>query len=131
MDGWFRHLRQGGLFLVVGIAQVALDTCVFVAITALGVPVAPANVLGRISGASLGFWLNGRYTFADGGQSRVSKQHLRRFVIAWSLLTLLSTLIMHTLASMVTLRYLWLLKPMVEGLMAMIGFVVWRQWVFR
>ena len=131
IDAWFRHLKQGGLFVIVGFAQLTLDTSVFITTTALGVPVESANILGRISGASLGFWLNGRYTFADQGRARVSGMHLRRFVIAWTLLTGLSTLIMHTLAAHFDLHQLWALKPLVEALMAAVGFVVWRQWVYR
>ena len=29
------------------------------------------------------------------------------------------------------LHALWLAKPAVEALVAAIGFIVWRQWVFR
>jgi len=131
IDAWRPHFRQVGLFLIIGIAQVALDTCVFVAVTWLGLPVAPGKFLGRISGATLGFWLNGRYTFADQGRPRLSGRHLRRFIFAWLLLTALSMLILQTAAAHVALPYVWLLNPAVEALMAAIGFVVWRQWVYR
>jgi len=130
-DVWMRHFKQGGLFVIVGLAQLTVDTGVFISITALGVPVAPANIVGRISGASLGFWLNGRYTFADQGQPRVSPRHLRRFAIAWTLLTCVSTLIMNALSAHFDLHKVWSLKPVVELVIAAIGFVVWRQWVYR
>ncbi len=29
------------------------------------------------------------------------------------------------------LQMLWLAKPVVEALVAALGFIVWRQWVFR
>ena len=128
---WHRHLRQAGLFLAVGLAQLSLDSAVFIGATALGLPVGPGNVLGRVSGATLGFWLNGRFTFADGASSRLSGSHLRRFVVAWVLMTALSTLLVQWVSSQHSLHAAWLAKPMVEALMAVIGFVVWRQWVFR
>jgi putative flippase GtrA len=130
-DDWQRHFRQGGMFVAVGIAQVAVDSCVFIAATALGVPVAVANVFSRMSGAALGFLLNGRYTFANGGPARHSTAHLRRFVIAWSSLTMISTFLVHTIARLHSLHGAWLAKPLVEGCMAVVGFFVWRQWVFR
>ncbi|KFN42383.1 GtrA family protein [Arenimonas oryziterrae] len=128
---WHPHLRQGSLFLIVGGAQLLLDTAVFILSTSLGVPVGPGNVLGRLSGAALGFWLNGRYTFAENGQARLSRRHLQRFAFAWLLLTALSTVVLQWVASRHALQGAWLAKPAVEAVMAAIGFVVWRQWVFR
>lgn len=118
------------MFVAVGLAQVVLDTAVFVATTSLGVPVAPAKVLSRGCGACLGFLLNGRYTFSDGGPARNTPYHLGRFVLAWSLLTGVSTFIVHTVAQLKSLQGAWLANPMVEGGMAVIGFFVWRHWVF-
>lgn len=40
-------LRQGSRYLVVGLIQLVLDWAVFVAATALGMPAAPGNLLGR------------------------------------------------------------------------------------
>src|SRR5687767_6077921 len=130
-SGWYPHLKQGAVFIVVGLAQLALDTGVFVGSTALGLPVAPGNVLGRLCGAALGYGLHGRYTFADGGRARLSGRHLRRYVIAWTLLTVASTALLNAVATQASLSWAWLAKPFVEALMAAVGFVVWRQWVFR
>lgn len=128
----FRPLaRQLFLFGLVGAAQVLLDWSVFVGLTHLGLAVAPANVLGRASGACLGFWLNGRFTFAAGGRPRLDREHLLRFVFAWCTLTVLSTLLVATVAARFDLHAAWLAKPAVEAAMAVVGFVVWRQWVFR
>ena len=128
----FRLLaRQLFVFGLVGAAQVLLDWSVFVALTHAGLPVAPANVLGRISGACLGFWLNGRYTFAAEGRPRLDREHLLRFIVAWSAITVLSTLLVAQVAARIDLQAAWLAKPVVEAAMAAIGFVVWRQWVFR
>jgi putative flippase GtrA len=123
--------RQAMLFLAVGAAQLVLDTGVFVLLTSLGLPLAPGNILGRIAGASLGYWLNGRYTFARGGVPQLQRRHLGRFVLAWSALTLLSTLLLSQVEAVAGLSGSWLAKPLVEALMAMIGFVLWRHWVYR
>ena len=56
--------RQLLLYVLVGLAQLVLDSAVFVASTAAGVPVPAGNVAGRVAGACLGYVLNGRYTFA-------------------------------------------------------------------
>jgi len=124
--------RQLLLFLLVGAAQVALDWAVFVALTHAGVAVAVGNVIGRICGACLGYWLNGRYTFAGSdGRPRLGPVQLRRFITAWLLLTALSTLLVWMVAGRFSLQMAWLAKPAVEALIAVIGFVVWRQWVYR
>jgi putative flippase GtrA len=132
MTRWHVALtRQILFFLVIGALQLALDSAVFIGLSALGLPVIPANVAGRIAGASLGFWLNGRYTFADQGQARLSGRHLRRFVIAWSLLTALSSALLYLIEAHSNLHTAWLAKPLLEAGNAAIGFVVWRQWVYR
>jgi putative flippase GtrA len=123
--------RQIFLFLVVGAVQLALDSGVFIGLSALGLPVVPANVAGRLAGASLGYWLNGRYTFADDGKPRLSGRHLGRFLIAWSLLTALSSALLYVIEARSNLHTAWLAKPLLEAFNAAIGFVVWRQWVYR
>ncbi len=123
--------RQALLFLLVGLAQLVLDTALYVGLTAAGFPVAGSNIAGRIAGACLGFWLNGRYTFADNGQPRLQRRHLLRFVLAWCALTAVSTGLLAAVVGAMGLQASWLAKPLVEALMAAVGFVVWRQWVYR
>ena len=62
--------RQLVLFLIVGAVQVVLDWAVFVSLTAAGVPLVAGNLAGRLGGASVGYWLNGRHTFAGDGRIR-------------------------------------------------------------
>ena len=108
-----------------------LDTAIYVALTAAGFPVATSNVAGRIAGACLGYWLNGRYTFAQAGQPRLQRRHLLRFLLAWCALTAMSTYLVTAVVGAMGLEASWFAKPAVEALMAAIGFVVWRQWVYR
>lgn len=120
--------RQITLFLLIGGVQLALDTAVYIGLTAAGIPVAWGNLAGRVAGACLGFWLNGRYTF---GKARLEGRHLRRFVIAWVLMTIFTSWLLDWVANTFGLQESWLAKPIVEIATAGISFVVWRQWVYR
>jgi len=124
-------LRQGFSFLLVGGVQVLLDWVVFVAMSAMGLPIFAANVCGRIAGACLGFWLNGAVTFRGRAQFALVGRPLRRFLIMWLVLTCFSGLAMVAADQIAGLKSAWLTKPFVEALLAVISFVVSRQWVYR
>jgi len=104
---------------------------VFVAATALGMPAAPGNLLGRVSGMLLGFWLNGRYTFARDGEHRLGWSRFARFLLLWAVLTAISTLLVTLAAEHLGLRYAWLAKPLVEGGLAAVSFLLMRTLIFR
>jgi putative flippase GtrA len=124
-------VRQLIAFGLAGALQLLFDWALFVALTQAGVGLVPGNVLGRLGGASLGFWLNGRFTFAADGRPRLGRAHLLRFAIAWLLITALSTALLGWVEARFDLQAAWLAKPAVEAAMAVLGFVVWRHWVFR
>lgn len=124
-------LRQGGSYLVVGLVQLLLDWCVFVAVTAMGMPVVPGNVIGRASGMLLGFWLNGRYTFADQDRQRLGWRRFVRFIGLWAAVTAVSTVLVAATHDALGLQYAWLAKPLVEGLLAALSFLLMRWLVFR
>lgn len=124
-------LRQGKYFLLVGVLQVLLDWAVFVTFSAAGMDSAFANVGGRISGACLGFWLNGKLTFAADGQARLGGARLLRFLIAWLCLTVVSTWAITTLEANSSLMWAWLAKPLVETSLALVSFLVSRHWIYR
>ncbi|MBB5016396.1 GtrA family protein [Rehaibacterium terrae] len=126
-----RLIRQGTGFLVVGLVQLAIDWALFVILTAAGMAVVPANLLARVSAACLGFWLNGRYTFAEHGRARLGRQRFARFALAWIALTAASTLGMEAVARLLGLHWAWLAKPVVDGGLAVLSFVLLRQWVYR
>jgi len=123
-------LRQGTHYVLIGLLQLGLDWAVFVAATALGMPVASGNVVGRIAGALLGFWLNGRITFARDG-ARLGWRRFGRFLLVWSLMTLLSTWLVASVAHGLGLQWAWLAKPLVEGGLAAVTFFLWRHVVYR
>lgn len=124
-------LRQGSSYIIIGLVQLALDWLVFVGSTALGLPVAPANVIGRLAGMLLGFWLNGRYTFAAAGQQRLGWKRFARFLSLWLLLTAASTVLVTAADHRLGLQYAWLAKPLVEAGLAMVSFVLMRHVVYR
>lgn len=124
-------LRQGRSYLVVGIVQLVVDWMVFVMLTALGVGVPVGNVLGRVSGACVGFWLNGRHTFSQDGIPRLGGRRFLRFGIVWLGLTAVSTLTLSVVGHGPGLGLAWLAKPLVEGLLAVAAFFLWRHLVYR
>lgn len=123
--------RQLVGFGLVGGVQLIVDWAAFVALTLLGVAVVPANVAGRIAGASLGFWLNGRYTFARADGAGPSRHQGLRFALFWIGTTVASTFAMRAIDGAQGLQMAWLLKPLVEGLLAALGFLAGRYWIYR
>lgn len=125
-------LRQGSAYLIIGLLQLLLDWLVFVACTAAGLPVVPGNVAGRLAGMLLGFWLNGRFTFADAqGRQRLGWRRFTRFLLLWLLLTAASTLLVAAADQALGLQYAWLAKPLVEGALACVSFLLLRFVVYR
>lgn len=119
--------RQLLAYLGIGILQWLLDTAVMVGLSHAGLAVASATVCGRISGAALGYWLNGRYTFGKVLDAR----SLRRFIGFWLLATLLSALLLGWIDQHYGLRNSWLCKPVVDGLFAGASFIAARCWIYR
>ena len=117
--------------MLAGALQLLLDWSIFVSMTALGTDVALANITGRTAGALLGFWLNGRFTFANGGSPRLGWQRFLRFAVLWTLLTLISTLLIVAIESRLGLQQAWMAKPMVEAGLAVASFFLWRHVVYR
>ncbi|KGI76827.1 hypothetical protein LF63_0114385 [Oleiagrimonas soli] len=122
-------LRQGAGFTAVGGLQLLLDWGVMIALSAAGLPLPAANVAGRAAGACLGFWANRRLTFDGGGRHPLPQ--LMRFLVLWSILTTLSTLSLDVIADHGGLSGAWLLKPLIEAVLAAISFFSCRHWVYR
>jgi putative flippase GtrA len=124
-----RQLLGYGL---VGGLQLLADWLCFVALTSVGAAVVPSNLAGRVLGASMGFWLNGRFTFAaKGAPPRLGGGPLRRFVVFWLAMTALSTLAVHQLDALQGLHGAWLGKPLVEAVLAVISFIAAKYWIYR
>lgn len=117
--------------MLVGLLQLLLDWAVFVVLSGWGLPPATANVIGRVAGAVLGFWLNGRVTFARDGNARLGWQRFGRFAIIWLMLTVASTVLVTWVASQLGLHQAWLAKPLIEAALAVVAFFLWRNVVYR
>lgn len=116
---------------LVGGLQLLADWGVFVLLTGLGLAVVPGNLLGRVAGASLGFWLNGRYTFSRDGQPQLGGRRLLRFLATWAVLAVVSTLAVRQLDLAQGLQAAWLGKPLVDAALAVAGFLVSKYWIYR
>jgi len=123
--------RQLMLFILVGLLLVVVDWAVFSLFFYLGMPLAPANILGRAGGACLGFYLNGRITFAEAGQPRLGRWRLFRFVVVWLVLTALGTLLMMHARTLFGAHAPYLAKPVIEAFLAGLGFLCARFVVYR
>ncbi|PJK08816.1 hypothetical protein CO610_04625 [Lysobacteraceae bacterium NML95-0200] len=121
-----RHLR---LYLLIGLIQWGLDCALMMALSHSLLPVAQANIAGRVAGAALGFWLNGRYTFASA--TPLTGRPLIRFLTMWLTLTITGSLLLGWLQQQHSLTAAWLAKPLLEAGFAVIGFVLSRYWVYR
>lgn len=120
---------QAMRFIIVGLVQLAVDAGAFILLTYLGVPVVPANIVARVTGATLGFLLNRHYTFRDG--SRAVGGAFLRFVVLWLATTVLSTILVSVVAAALGLKGAWLAKPLVDAVLAGLSFVAAKWWVFR
>lgn len=122
--------RQGRHYLLIGGVQWLLDWGVMVALSHLGLRIGLANIAGRVSGALIGFWLNGRITFA-GDEHTIGRRQLVRFIIMWVAMTILSTVAIEAIDDILGRKWAWLAKPGVELTLGLVGFLVSRHWVYR
>jgi putative flippase GtrA len=122
--------RQGGHFLVIGALQYLVDWGVTVWLSHLGMLIEPANITGRVSGALLGYWLNGKFTFA-GEDTTIGRVQFQRFALMWMCTTAASTLAMGLIDDVLGLRWAWMAKPVVEVALGAVGFVLSRHWIYK
>jgi len=122
-----RHARH---YLLIGFVQWVVDWGVLVAFTHLGMAVVPANIAGRVAGALLGYWLNGKVTFA-GDEHAIGPNQLRRYLTMWMATTAVSTWSLGAIDHWAGLQWAWLAKPAVEAVLGVVGFLLSRHWVYR
>lgn len=122
-----RHL---GSYAAIGLLQWLVEYGVMLALSQWVMPVKPANVIGRLAGATLGFWLNGKWTFT-GEDTHMGRRAALRFVLMWLLLTLLNTWLVGIIDDDFGLQRAQLLKPLVDMLSGSIGFVLSRHWIYK
>lgn len=125
-------LLQICLFLLVGGAQLTVDWLTFVLLTKFGVATAVSNITGRLLGASLGFLLNGRFTFFQKGKTKpINSGSVFRFAAFWVAASLVSTVTVAFINSHAGLKAAWLAKPIIEAILAVISFLCSKFWIYR
>lgn len=122
-----RHARH---YLLIGGVQWLVDWGVMVALSHFGMVIELANVAGRVAGALLGYWLNGKLTFA-GDDTAIGPTQLTRFILMWLGTTAVSTWSMGVIDDYAGLKWAWLAKPGVELALGVVGFFLSRHWVYR
>lgn len=122
--------RHASYYTGIGILQWVVEYGLMLALSEWVMTIEPANVIGRLCGAALGFWLNGKWTFA-GSNTHVGRRQLIRFVLMWIALTILNTWVVAGMDSRFGLRRAQLLKPVADALSGGIGFLLSRHWVYR
>ena len=122
--------RQGRHYLFIGGIQWLVDWGVMVALSHFGMRIGPANVAGRISGALLGYWANGKLTFA-GDDTAIGRTQLLRFLAMWVVTTAISTWAMAHIDEIFGRGWAWLAKPGIEVVLGVLGFVLSRHWVYK
>src|SRR3546814_3424139 len=91
-----------------------------VALSHFGMGIGTANVAGRISGALLGYWANGKLTFA-GDDTAIGRTQLLRFLAMWLVTTAISTWSMTHIAEIFGRGWAWLAKPGIEVVLGILG----------
>ena len=124
-----RILHDSLRFIAIGAIQIALDSSLYIALTNAGAPPPVANICGRIAGASLGFWLNGRITFGHHVQPQLPVR-FARYAVLWLSLTAVSTFALTEIARNAGLASSWWAKPLVEVVLGLTSFLVSRHWVY-
>ena len=122
-----RHARG---YLLIGGVQWLVDWAVMVLLSHWGMVIELANVLGRVAGALLGYWLNGKFTFAADHTS-VGRKQLVRFIVMWVCTTAVRTWSMGAIEEHLGLKWAWAAKGGVEFVLGAIGFVLSRHWVYK
>lgn len=127
----FRFLRHGLSYAAVGLLQLLLDTALYIALTSMGTASVSANVCSRVSGALLGFWLNGAFTFRDVADDGLKWRHFGRFFVSWCVMLILSTIAVGFVNENGGLRTSWLMKPVIDAFLAGAGFLISRFWIYK
>lgn len=123
-------LRQSRHFVLVGIAQWLLDWGVLVLLSRFGVPIVAANIAARLSGALLGFSLNGLITFSN-DDMELGRPQVQRYALLWSGNAAMSTILVTCTKATLGLHAALIAKPLIDGVVAIGSFLAQRHWVYR
>lgn len=134
-NGWSRltgqtqkhAVRQVSSFITIGLAQLLVEWFAFVVLTYAGLDIVVANLVSRGAAAIFGFYMNGRITF----RAHVDRNALLRFAAVWLLLSGCDTGFVYLIGHTLGLPMAQLTKPVVDGAIAVMSFVLAKKWVYR
>jgi putative flippase GtrA len=130
MTKWVNLTKQLTSYGAIGLGQVVIDWLIFVFLSQLGVFPGIANVRSRVCGAIAGFWFNGRWTFARSSKL-LRLRHLIRYSISWAIMTVVSTAVVMLVEHGHGLGWVWVVKPIADMLLAVLGFVISKYWIYH
>lgn len=123
-------IKEGVGYGMAGVAQLAIDWLIFVFLSHFGLFVVAGNLIARVAGACIGFWLNRNWTFRTKPYDSMN-QHVARFAVWWLISTLVSTGIVQIANHLYGLQSAWMAKPAIDALLAGCGFLVSKFWIYR
>lgn len=125
-------LSQLFFFGMVGGVQYLVDVGTFSLLWKLSGWVAGCNVAARLLAAVCGYTLNSRFTFRSASAPEVAHARRRRFIVAWLLMTAVSTLCITLLSEVAEedTSTVIFFKAGLEAVMAVCGFLLCKLWVF-
>lgn len=122
--------RQVLIYVLVGVGQLAFDLLLFQFMVAAGIGAIPANFISRLSAGVLGFIAHRLYTFRASWTIRNASAFLR-FIAWWLACTLLGGWVLGMLVERLGVGVpLAAAKVGLELVLALVSFLVFRQWVF-
>jgi putative flippase GtrA len=137
MTSYFHRLKTCRIsaetlsYLAIGALQFLIDIVIFFALVHYQLlEVGVANVASRLLAATLGFWLNHKYTFAGTGRE-VAGRWLRFWCWWWSATFLGSFLLNCTERVVDEDVILVVTKLAIEVCLVFLTFQVFRRWVYR
>ncbi|MBS0199231.1 MAG: GtrA family protein [Proteobacteria bacterium] len=123
-------IKHASKYTLVGILEWVVDYTVALALRTWLMPIEPANIIGRMAGAGLGFWINGTHTFAS-DSSGIGRRQFARYVVMWIGTTILDTWLLRIIDHQSGLAGVAIGKPFVDFLSGTIGFFLSRHWIYK
>lgn len=123
-------IGQAARFTVVGVVLMGIDSGVFSLLHWLGLALLPANTIARVLAALASFYLHSRFSFAGHGAPRPQALRFGRYVLWWLTMTAISTGVLWASHRSLGEQSVYVAKPLVEFVLAVIAFFVSRHWIY-
>ncbi len=122
-------IKQLAKYGTVGLCALAVDVQIFMLLRHAGVDLVSSNVVARFAGAVTAYCGNHLWTFSQSTHTSDWVRSSWRYVLVWTVVTLLSTFLISTLTRFGAPEAPS--KLMVEMMMPLLNFFIARRWVFK